>query len=97
MWAAAPALADQAHTTTQGFSVVASDAQIAQSDEEPAGSGTAEPGEPSAWNGIIGLLAWVVVAALAFGFLMRMLFVRSGRRGSGSDDDDAPAREPKPS
>src|SRR5687768_1082931 len=72
MWAAPPAVADQGQPT-QGFSVVASDAEIAQSDEEPAGSGTAEPGEPSAWNGIIGLLAWVLVAAVAFGFLMWML------------------------
>jgi hypothetical protein len=94
--AAAPAVADQAHPTTQEFSVVATDAEIAQSDEEPAGSGTAEPGEPSAWNGILGLLAWVLVAAVGLGFLMWMLFVRSRRPGNVSDDD-APDRESQPS
>jgi hypothetical protein len=102
--ATAPAAAEPTEpaASSDAVSVIASDTEIvAQDDDVPAGSGGAdESGEPSAWNGVLGLLAWVLVAALAFGFLMWMLFLRP-RRGRADDDtadgdDDVPDRGAEP-
>jgi hypothetical protein len=95
--AAAPAGAEPAGgpTTSEGLSAVPDNVQIAaQSGDQPAGSGGAEGDEPSAWNGILGLLAWVLVATVAFGFLIWMAFVRPARRAR-APDDDVPDRGPE--
>jgi hypothetical protein len=93
-WTAESAVAADASgngaTDPGTLTVVGGDSGIAPATgEEPAGSGSSEPGEPSAWDGVLGLLAWILVAAVALGALALALLGTELRR---SRDRAAPPR-----